>query len=55
VKSVGRLARSVEMMTQRPTTGSLRNSGKTLLCENLRQDWENAPLNKLISASLFSQ
>src|SRR5580658_4868038 len=27
VKSVGRLARSVEMMTHRPTIGSLRNSG----------------------------
>src|SRR5271167_3726871 len=27
LKSVGRLARSVEMMTQRPTIGSLRNSG----------------------------
>src|SRR4029078_9110707 len=26
-KSVGRLARSVEMMTQRPTMGSLRSSG----------------------------
>ena len=27
LKSVGRLARSVEMMTQRPTIGSLRSSG----------------------------
>src|SRR5271154_6772634 len=28
-KSIGRLPRSVEMMTQRPVMGSLRSSGKT--------------------------
>src|ERR1700732_4753393 len=32
-KSVGRLPRSVEMMTQRPVMGSLRNSGKASLLE----------------------
>src|SRR5256885_14150816 len=31
LKSVGRRARSVEMMTQRPTTGSLRSSGTAAL------------------------
>ena len=30
-KSVGRLARSVEMMTQRPVMGSLRSSGTAIL------------------------
>src|SRR2546427_4380954 len=31
LKSVGRRARSVEMITQRPTTGSLRSSGTAAL------------------------
>src|SRR6266446_5701316 len=33
-KSVGRFPRSVEMITQRPVMGSLRNSGKASLLEN---------------------
>jgi hypothetical protein len=33
-KSFGRFPRSVEMITQRPVIGSLRNSGKAILLEN---------------------
>src|SRR5260370_18329925 len=35
-KSFGRFPRSVEMITQRPVIGSLRNSGKAILLENVR-------------------
>src|ERR1700730_3493152 len=35
-KSFGRFPRSVEMITQRPVIGSLRNSGKEILLENVR-------------------
>jgi hypothetical protein len=36
-KSLGRLPRSVEMITQRPVIGSFRNSGKATLLEWLQQ------------------
>jgi hypothetical protein len=34
-KSFGRFPRSVEMITHRPVIGSLRNSGKTILLEQV--------------------
>src|SRR6266496_3553305 len=48
-KSLGRLARSVEIMTQRPTTGSFLNSGTEHPLAPLWEKPNSATLNALVS------
>jgi len=49
---VGRFPRSVEMMTQRPVMGSLRNSGKASLLERANVD-ETGAFERLLDTALY--